>query len=62
MSFVTQISSQLSLLISGVFSLTIMRGHGPSTGEEDVDSTQWLELLRAFSHVTQFSVLVKQLV
>jgi hypothetical protein len=63
LSFVTQISSQLSPpLHSGVRFLSIKKGLGFPTGEEDVDSTQWLELFRPFTNVTQFSVFEKQLV
>ena len=51
LSFATQILSQLSLLLSSVQELTIESGDGFPTGEEDVDSTQWLELFRLFTHV-----------
>ena len=55
LSFVTQILSQLSSLLSGVHSLDIRSDELP-TGEEDVDSTQWLELLQPFTHVTEVHV------
>jgi hypothetical protein len=60
LSFVTQISSQLSLL-SSVRILTITKNNGFPTGEEDVDSTQWLELFQPFTHVTQVRVSAKEL-
>ena len=53
LSFVTEILSQLFPLLSSVQSLDIQSGDELPTGEEDVDSTQWLELLRPFTHVTQ---------
>jgi hypothetical protein len=62
MSFVTQISNQLSPLISSVHSLSIKKGYKLPTGEEDVDSTQWLELFQPFTHATQLHVWEKQLV
>src|SRR6266403_603753 len=55
MFFVTQISSQLSPLLSSVHLLTIQKGDGFPTGE-DVDSTQWLELFQPFTHVTKLRV------
>jgi hypothetical protein len=58
LSFVTQISSQLSPLFSRVLSLVIQnrKKSGFPTGEEDVDSTQWLELFQPFTHVTRVIV------
>jgi hypothetical protein len=56
LSFVTQILSQLSFLLSSVRSFDIESGDELATGEEDVDSTQWLELLRPFTHVTEVHV------
>jgi hypothetical protein len=50
-SFVTQILSQLSPLLSSVDSLTINKPYKMPEGEEDVESTQWVELFRPFSHV-----------
>ena len=64
LSFVTQIISQLSPLLSCVNELTISadsRLEVP-TGEEAVDSTQWLELFQPFTHVTKVTVWDKQLV
>jgi hypothetical protein len=45
-----------------VRSLSIKKGDGFLTGEEEVDSTQWLELFQSFAHVTQVHVWVKKLV
>ena len=55
LSFVTQILSQLSSLLSSVHLLDIQSEELP-TGEEDVDSTQWLELFQPFTHVTEVHV------
>ena len=62
LSFVTQISSQLSHLLSTVHSLTIQRVHELPTEEEDVDSSQWIELFQPFTHLTQVHILEKELV
>jgi hypothetical protein len=51
LSFVTQILSQLSPLLSSVDSLTINKPYKMPRGEEDVESTQWVELFRPFTHV-----------
>ena len=51
LSFVIQILSQLSPLLSGVGTLSIKSGHELPAGEEDVDPTQWLELFQLFAHV-----------
>ena len=56
LSFVTQISSQLSPLLSSVRSLTIQSIDRFPTGEEDVDSTQWVEFFQPFTHVTEVEV------
>ena len=56
LSFVTQILSQISTLLSRVHSLDIQSDHELPTGEEDVDSSEWLELFQLFTHVTQVSV------
>jgi hypothetical protein len=63
LSFVTQITSQLSPLLSSMYELTITGDSSLEvpTGEEGVDSTQWLELLQPFTHVTNVTVL-KQVV
>ena len=61
LSFVTQISNQLSPLFSAVRSLTIQSFYGIATEVEDVDSTQWLDLFQSFAHVTQVSVFGEQL-
>ncbi len=51
LSFVADISSQLALLLFGVRSLIIQKGDElPS--RENVDSTEWLEFFRPFTHVT----------
>jgi hypothetical protein len=55
LSFATQILSQLSPLLSGVLSLTIDKGLALPT-REDVDSTQWLELFRPFTHARTVNV------
>jgi hypothetical protein len=62
LSFVTQISSQLSPFLSSVRLLGIQGVHKLPTGEEDVDSTQWLEFFRPFTYVTRFNVFDKDLV
>ena len=62
LSFVTEILSQLSPFLSSVRSLSIRKGYESLTGEEDVDSTQWLELFQSLTHVTQLDVWVNQLV
>ena len=56
LSFVNQITSQLSFLLSSVHSLDIQSGDEWPTGEEAMDSTEWLELFRPFIHVTQVDV------
>ena len=64
LSFVTQITSQLSPFLSSVHELAIQVGslfEAPA-GEEAVDSTQWLELFQPFTHVTKVHVHVKQAV
>ena len=62
--FVTQISTQLALLVSSVRILNIGKDYSSelSTGEEDVDSPKWLELFQQFPHVRLVSVDVAQLV
>jgi hypothetical protein len=59
LSFVTQILSQLPSLLSSVHLLDIRSHNELPTGEEDVDSTQWLELFQLFTHVTQVYVLAQ---
>ena len=61
LSFVTEILAQLSPLLSNVRSLAIERGDR-LPGMEDMDSTQWLELFRPFTHVTLVRVSEEQLV
>ena len=58
LSFLTQITSQLSPLLSIVNELTIQAGSSLKvpTREEDADSTQWLELFQPFTHVTKVIV------
>jgi len=57
LSFVTQVSSQLSPLLKsvGMLFVIVSRDEMPS-GEEDVDSTQWLELLQPFTRVRELRV------
>jgi hypothetical protein len=62
LSFATQVLSQLSPLLSSVRFLVINRNFKLPAGEEDVDSTQWLELFQPFTHVTRVYVLEKPLV
>jgi hypothetical protein len=59
---VIQITSQLSSLLSSVRSLRVEKGHELPAGEEDVDSTQWLELFQLFTHVTRLTVADVELV
>ena len=54
LSFVAQISSQLSLILSSVNSITIFSSKLPD--REDVDSTQWLEVFQPFTHVAEVYV------
>ncbi|KAH9991016.1 hypothetical protein BJV77DRAFT_1150747 [Russula vinacea] len=58
LSFLTQITSQLSPLLSSVHELTIWGGSSLKvpTGEEAADSTQWLELFQPFTYVTKVTV------
>ena len=56
LSFVTQILSQLSSLLSSVYSLDIQNDNELPTGEEDVDSAEWLDLFQLFTHVTRVCV------
>ena len=57
LSFVTQISSELSPLLSSAGKLSINSFPEMPTGEEDVESTQWLELFQLFAHVKHLDVL-----
>ena len=54
LSFVTQILSELSHLLPSIHSLKI-EWAGESPTQEDMDSTQWLELFRLFTHVKEVS-------
>lgn len=56
LSFVTQILSQLSPLLSSVAKLTFITHLEMPTGKEDVDPTQWLELFQLFTHVEEIHV------
>ena len=58
LSFLTQITSQLSPLLSSVYELTIRSGSSLKvpTGEEAADSTQWLDVFQPFTHVTKVTV------
>jgi hypothetical protein len=60
--FATRISSQLAPLLSRVRYLVIHKDHKLSAVEEDVDSTQWLELFQPFTHVTQVHISEMQIV
>jgi hypothetical protein len=62
LSFAAQMSSQLSPLFPSVRTLTIDMDSELPTGEEDVDSTQWLELFQLFTHATQLRVAAIELV
>jgi hypothetical protein len=77
LSFVTQITAQLSpFILSSVHSLSIKKAHNSEMpplafaeeeeelGQDDVDSAaaQWLELFQPFRHLTQVHVWEKQLV
>ena len=63
LSFVTQILTELSPFLSRVHSLTIEENGGNSpTAQEDVDSNQWLELFRQFTHAWLLRILEKQFV
>ena len=57
LSFVTQVSNQLSLLFKSVDTLRLIvsQDNGMPSGE-DVDSTQWLELFQPFTHVRELRV------
>ena len=61
LSFVAEILTQLSPLFSSVRSLTIQKG-GELPSMEDMESAQWLELFRPFTHVTLVRVSEEQLV
>jgi F-box-like len=58
LSFLTQITSQLSPLLSSLHELVITGDSSLEvpTVEEGVDSTQWLELFQQFNHVTKVTV------
>ena len=56
LSFVTQILSQLSPLLSSVAKLTFITHSEMPTGKEDVDPPQWLELFQLFTHVREIHV------
>jgi hypothetical protein len=56
LSFVTQILSQLSPLLSSVAKLTFITHLEMPTGKEDVDPTQWLGLFQLFTHVREIHV------
>jgi hypothetical protein len=56
LSFAIEILNQLSPLLCSVRSLVINNDdkQNPPTGEEGVDSTQWLELFQPFTHAREF--------
>jgi hypothetical protein len=62
LSFVTQILGHLPPLLSRVVHVTIETNLRMPSGEEDMDSTQWLELFQSFTHVKEFHVMERQLV
>jgi hypothetical protein len=62
LSFVTQISSQLSEILSSVHSILIYNKSGFPTGKEEVDPTQWLELFQPFGRVASVHVWGEQIV
>ena len=54
LSFVTQVSSQLSPLLKSVQTLTV--SHVEMPNGEDMDSMQWLEVFHPFAHVRELRV------
>ena len=56
LSFVTQILNQLSSILSSVHSLDIQSDNELPTGEEDMDSAQWVELFQLFTHTREVCV------
>ena len=62
LSFTNQITSQLSPLLSSMYSLSICGDHGFPTGQEDMDPTQWLEFFQPFTHVSHVFLLADRLV
>jgi hypothetical protein len=63
LSFLTQISSQLSPLLLNVRILSIEGTNWyPPIGKEDIDPTQWLELFRQLSHVSEVRVNLEEIV
>ena len=61
LSFLTQILDQLSPLLSSVHVLSI-KNPVPSRKEEDVDTTQWLELFQPLSQTSRIRVSIEKLV
>ena len=62
LSFTTQIFDQLSPLLSGAELLIIYKPHSISTGREDVDSIQWLELFQPLPHLSWVCINIEELV
>ena len=56
LSFVTQVSSYLSPLLESVGTLKVSQ-YGEMPSREDVDPTQWLELVQLFTHATKLWIL-----
>jgi hypothetical protein len=56
LSFVTQILSQLSPLLSSMAKLTFITHFKMPNGKEDVDLAQWLELFQLFTHVKEIHI------
>jgi hypothetical protein len=62
LSFTTQIFNQLSPLLSSTKLLTIDKPHLMSTGREDADPEQWLELFQSLPHLSEVCVNIEELV
>jgi len=62
LSFTTQIFNQLSLLLSSAKLLIIDQRHAISTGREDVDSAQWLELFQPLPHLSEVRIYNDELI
>ena len=62
LSITAQIFDQLTPLLSSAESLTIFEPLSMSTGREDVDPAQWLELFQPLSSLSELRVNIKELV
>jgi len=56
LSFMAQIITLLSPLLSNVNTLGILEGSNPPPGQEEVDPLQWLELFQPLGHVKRVLV------